>query len=369
MKKWFLAVCLLAPTMGAMSQTTGTEVPATDASIRYVGRTLVGDDHSVSFDWVGSYLETVLTGRELSVRLTEKGESYYNVFVDDVQQGVVKSCGTDTVIRFVNMKKAGTYRIRLQKRSEGEFGRTTILGLLPGKDGKLKAVTEIPTRHIEFIGDSYTCGFGTEGLDRNEPFKLETENCNLAYGVLTARYFGADYTLIAHSGRGAVRNYGDSKRVSDISMADKIAYLFDGPDGKDSLRWNGSEGYQPSLVVINLGTNDFSVEPHPYRSEFVMGYTKLLKGIRSLYGAEVPILCIYQGMSHSPVYEWYVEAVEKMNDPHIHYIRLKDDILNSTTDRGSVWHPNQNGQRKMAMSVIPYIATLMDWPLEMKVVK
>lgn len=369
MKQWILATCLLAPWMSATAQKTSTEIPANDSSVRYVGRTQVGTDGSVTFDWVGSYLETILTGRELSLRLSEKGESYYNVFVDEVQQGVVKSCGTDTVIRFINMKKAGTYRIRLQKRSEGEFGRTTVQAFLLGKGSKLQAVTDIPTRHIEFIGDSYTCGFGTEGLNRDEPFKLETENCNLAYGVLTARYFGADYTLIAHSGRGAVRNYGDPKRVSDISMGDKIAYLFDGPDGKDSLRWNGTDGYCPSLVVINLGTNDFSVEPHPYRSEFVKGYTKLLNGVRSLYGKEVPILCVYQGMRQSPVYEWYVEAVKEMNDSHIHYIRLKDDILNSTTDRGSVWHPNYNGQRKMAMSIIPYIATLMDWPLEEKPIK
>ena len=78
--------------------------------------------------------------------------------------------------------------------------------------------TECPSRHIEFIGNSLTCGYGVEGKDRSEPYKAETENCNLSYATIIARYFNADYTLIAHSGRGVVRNYGDSVRISAVTM-------------------------------------------------------------------------------------------------------------------------------------------------------
>ncbi|MFR7498683.1 MAG: GDSL-type esterase/lipase family protein [Bacteroides stercoris] len=54
----------------------------------------------------------------------------------------------------------------------------------------------------------------------------------------------------------------------------------------------GLQGLHPDLVVINLGTNDFSVEPKPFKSEFVASYTKILKQLRQHYG-DVPILCIY----------------------------------------------------------------------------
>ena len=67
--------------------------------------------------------------------------------------------------------------------------------------------TECPSRHIEFIGNSLTCGYGVEGKDRSEPYKAETENCNLSYATIIARYFNADYTLIAHSGRGVTEMF------------------------------------------------------------------------------------------------------------------------------------------------------------------
>ena len=51
--------------------------------MRYVGRTLVSSDGSVSFDWVGTYWETRFTGGRLSLIVSETGTSYYNVFVDD----------------------------------------------------------------------------------------------------------------------------------------------------------------------------------------------------------------------------------------------------------------------------------------------
>lgn len=34
---------------------------------------------------------------------------------------------------------------------------------------------------------------------------------------------------------------------------------------------------------------------------------------------------------------------------------------NNTTDMRAAWHPNVKGQRKMAMSLIPYISTIMNW--------
>ena len=61
---------------------TDKEVRGDDAAVRYTGRTQVDNDGSVTFDWVGTYLETRLTGGRLAVRLSETGTSYYNVFVD-----------------------------------------------------------------------------------------------------------------------------------------------------------------------------------------------------------------------------------------------------------------------------------------------
>jgi hypothetical protein len=43
---------------------------------------------------------------------------------------------------------------------------------------------------------------------------------------MVARYYDADYTLIAHSGRGAARNYGDiGTRVEGYDERPDVEYL------------------------------------------------------------------------------------------------------------------------------------------------
>lgn len=95
-------------------------------------------------------------------------------------------------------------------------------------------------------------------------------------------------------------------------------------------------------MVINLGTNDFSVEPKPFKSEFVASYTKILKQLRQHYG-DVPILCIYCCTIPAPVYDYYETALVEMNDKNIHLLQMKKDLFNTEADYGAVWHPNYNG--------------------------
>ena len=84
------------------AQRNGTVYKGNDPAVRYTGRTLVSSDGSVAFDWVGTYLETRFTGGRLSVKVSETGTSYYNVFVDGKLHKVVKVCGTDTLIHLVS---------------------------------------------------------------------------------------------------------------------------------------------------------------------------------------------------------------------------------------------------------------------------
>lgn len=169
---------------------------------------------------------------------------------------------------------------------------------------------------------------------------------------------------MAHSGRGAVRNYGDTVRVSAVTMREKMLQTFD--EGSKE-QWD-FKAYTPDLVVINLGTNDFSVEPKPFKSEFVASYTKILKQLRQHYG-DVPILCIYCCTIPAPVYDYYETALVEMNDKNIHLLQMKKDLFNTEADYGAVWHPNYNGQRKMAMEIIPMVSTITGWELSGKAVE
>ena len=94
------------------AQKNGTIYKGNDPAVRYTGRTLVSPDGSVAFDWVGTYLETRFTGGKLSVKVSETGTSYYNVFVDGKLHKVVKVCGTDTLIHLVSGIETFRRRIR-----------------------------------------------------------------------------------------------------------------------------------------------------------------------------------------------------------------------------------------------------------------
>ena len=265
---------------GAVSAQERTEAPAASSEVRYVGRTQTnGGD--VSFDWSGTCFECRFTGGSLAMRVSDTKKNYYNLTVDGRDAGVVTTFGTDSVVVLAEKLGRGEHTVRMQKRTEGEQGRTTIHAFLLDRGRRLLPAAPAPGRHIEFIGNSLTCGYGTEGLSKDEPFKPQTENCNKAYACIIARYFGADYTLIAHSGRGAARNYGDKNATSQNTMADRVANTF---DEAAEPAWDfAASPYRPDLVVINLGSNDFSTLPHPSRDEFAAAYTRILQTGLHLY--------------------------------------------------------------------------------------
>lgn len=214
-----------------------------------------------------------------------------------------------------------------------------FFSFLPGEGGKLFATRGRKTRHIEFIGDSFTCGYGTDGSHRDESFSVETENADKTYACILSRYFDADYTLLAHSGRGAVRNYGDAVRVSHYTMKDAVKFVL---DTDTSQRYIAS--HKPDLVVVFLGTNDFSTQPEPKRAEFKKGYGQLLTWLREQYG-EVPILCVIPAVGERV--EGYIRELvaERQDNRLVHTASLRN-VINDTTDLGAGWQSRLFGASK-----------------------
>ncbi|HIS22137.1 MAG TPA: family 20 glycosylhydrolase [Candidatus Cryptobacteroides intestinipullorum] len=335
----------------------GGMVRADAPEVRYIGRTMVSDAGHVDYDWTGTYFTTILNGNRLDAEISVTGESWFNVFADGKFLKKFGISSADTVVTVVSGLDEGRHVVMVQKCTEGEYGKVSVNGFILPHDCGLERPDTASGRHIEFIGNSLTCGFGTEGKDRDEPFKVSTENCNLSYAAIVSRYFGADYTMISHSGQGAVRNYGDSLRVSEICMQERMLRTFD----MDTLRWTPS--YRPDLVVVNLGSNDFSVPPCPMEEEFVDGYCNLLSQVRTLYG-DVPVICVCPPTVSEPLAGYLVKVAERMKGSPVHVIELTKGLYNSTSDLGSVWHPNYSGQIKMAMGLIPYISTVTGWEME-----
>lgn len=347
------------------AQSLKLEIPANSTLISYTGRVVESMDGDVTFDWVGTYFQFMLAGEACTVRASDTGESYYNVFVDDQLFKTIHIASQDTLIQLVEgLAKHKLHRILVQKRSEGEFGRTTLHRFLLPNGAFFKGQVPKKDRFMEFIGDSHTVGYGADGTHRDEPFSVGTENADKTYAAILARYFDADYALIAHSGRGAARNFGDSLTSSRYTMKDALLRTWN----SDTSTRYGFDQYRPDLIVINLGSNDFSSQPNPSKAEFIAAYGQIIQRLRSAYGKEVKILCVTPRVK-GPVGEYIAALPELLHDPNVFATASLRGVLNDDSDMGAAWHPGYTGHQKMAMFIIPYIATIMGWPLAEQPIK
>ena len=327
---------------------------ADNQGITYTGRIETHVDGAVSYDWSGVYLQTDFTGGYFAIEASETGTSWHNLFIDGQWVRKLKITGdTPQTIVLAERLSKGVHRLRLQKCTEGQYGRTTIHSCRVAKNGTLRPV-ERQSRMIEVYGDSYTCGYGTESQKANDPFSIDTENCDKAYGCIIARYFDADYALTAHSGQGMVRDWGDSKQISDINMSVRYTRIYDEYSDKPYA----FDLYTPQLVIINLGTNDFSPVAIPTPEQYVDAYVKMLITIKSRYPG-VKILCISL--------ETLRQRTASLGD--VYMANPLDGMVTVERDMGADWHPNYQGQRKIAMALIPQISAIMGWELNDKTVK
>jgi lysophospholipase L1-like esterase len=348
----FLLVCL-----SAVAQTQ--LIPANHEAIRYVGRFDFSKPEEVRFDWSGVYIQFRFRGSECAVKMSDTGHNYYNVFVDD-QPSKTIDVKSDTTIVIASGVGDRVHQIQIYKRTEGNQGIGSFKGILISQKGEILPWKEIPGRKIEFIGNSITCGYGTEGLSNSERWKPSTENNYLGYAPIMARALKADYHITAHSGLGVVRNYGYKEKVSPNAMPDRFNRVF---DEKEQPIWDFNQ-WKPDVVVINLGTNDFSTQPFPDRAVFEAGYEKLINEVRKQYG-DLPIFCVVGPMTDEPCYSYVKEMVEDLrsakHQQNVYFVGIPTYLMDPDKDLGSDTHPNYSGARKMAAHTLPVISTILKW--------
>lgn len=368
MRKILIAALLLLPifTPEARSETSA----ASDWRFTFIGRTSVCDG-AVSFDWTGVYMRVRFQGTSLSFRVSDTNRNYYNVWIDSSMDNkpdkVLTVHGSDTTIvifsseeiraRYGKHGKAlkAPHQVILQKRTEGSQGKTTISSFTT--DGVFLQADAPKDRVIEFIGDSYTCGYGTEATNKDH-FSPETENQNLTYACATARYFGAEQMVIAHSGMGISRNYNGKN--TDENMVNRYLSTFDSEPGTP---WDAEgSALKPDLTVIYLGTNDFSTGMQPAERIFVRNYIKLLEEIKEYYGKDHPIICM--APKHDILIFGYIKkAADTSGLGNVSVFALGPSVHDHEGDMGADGHPAYGGHLKIAYSLIPYVSTIMGWEL------
>jgi lysophospholipase L1-like esterase len=332
-------------------------VPSCQPSDFHVsGRTDDSDPGGPRFEWSGTEIRAKFTGTLLSVKLLSG--AFFDVAVDGVARARLEADWRSAPYAVASGLVDATHEVLLHQRSEAFYEPSQLLGFETQSGRGLVPSTYCPTRRIEFIGDSITCGYGVEGANQSCDFSQETENHDLAYAALAARALAAEAHTVAWSGKGVFRN-GDGKADETIPVLWSRTIPTDGASHWDFARWT------PDVVVINLGTNDFAMGI-PAKSDFNGAYGRFLDDLRSRYPRAFIFVAIGPmldgaelGAIHSDLTE-LVALRRTSGETRIALIEFAAQNV-AVNGAGCDWHPSAKTQQLMADQLVPAVRQAVGW--------
>lgn len=319
-------------------------------NIVYTGRFDFSDSAKPVFMYSGSAIGIDFTGSSISIAMKDDSlRNYFTIVLDD-SSFVLHTNRADSTYLLASGLNNTRHHLVVWRRTEWHGGNTTFLGFKVDS-GASVLKPQTPVRKLEFIGDSYTCGYGNEGAAPQENFKYETENNYMSYGAITARALNAQYMAVCRSGIGIIQGYGGSKEFTMPRYYNEVI--------NDSTRQWDFKRYIPDAVVIVLAGNDLSVALDT--SAFVKEYVRFVQRIRLNYSS-AQIICVagpsgegkkfntWKNMIHAAVNE------TQKNDSLVHYFEFS-----TITMHGSDYHPNIAEHNHMAGELTTYLKGLLQW--------
>lgn len=255
-------------TSDSSPDTGETDTDPGEPAVHYVGRYDDSDPAHVRLGWSGVGFVVRFNGTGATAHLDDAG-GYLTVVVDGEVQPTLATSGEQDYVLASGLAD-GEHVIEVYRRTEGSFGPTTIGDVT--LEGELLPPPPVD-RRIEIIGDSITCGYGNEGISPCT-FSADTENHYMTYGAIAAREVGAELHTIAWSGKGVLYNYGEDTNQP-------MPELYDRTIAGEDPAWDYGQ-WQPDVIAINLGTNDFSTDGDPTQQQFVDAYVTFVTHIRDV---------------------------------------------------------------------------------------
>ena len=239
---------------------------------------------SYTHQWPGIYFETALKGDRLLLKFNDSVNEY-RLLIDDLAPIVFAQPGATEIS--VSDLAFGRHRVRLEKVTESIWQLGAFEGFYGDPTAKPARAASKP-RQIEFIGDSDMTGYGLRSDTRTctkDQVRLRSDT-QAAYPALVAKHFDADYQINAISGRGLVRNYdGIAPDKTMLAVYESIL-----PDQTGISTDYSDPLWQPQILVVGLGNNDFSAPLHaaePWKTRdalidtFITGLVKFLKTLHA----------------------------------------------------------------------------------------
>ncbi|CAK7218476.1 hypothetical protein SEUCBS140593_003557 [Sporothrix eucalyptigena] len=306
------------------------------AAIRYLGRV---NPATKELTWPGTGVAFTFTGTTATIGLASvTGTNSVELIVDGGAPTVISNVA-GTSISLPAPLAQGNHTVVLRKRSEALFGSIFVGNVTT--DGSL-SVNTAPTRQIEIIGDSITVGYGLDGTNPCTNTAAIEDNPK-TYGAVAADALGADYNVVAWSGKGVIRNYV----TTDVDTSPIMPQLFTRYGANDADNsYSFPADWAPQAIVVNLGTNDFS-----YMATNASGRS---------YAARPPI----QASAYVNATVQFVHTVQ-MHYPTAHVFLLGSPMLSDNYPTAAdAQKTTQTEALKSATLQLGATAHFVDWPTQ-----
>jgi lysophospholipase L1-like esterase len=315
--------------------------------VHFVGRHDASNPDAVRFSWSGTGAVIGFDGTGVGVRLDDAA-GFFTVVVDG-QPELLQTSPGEQLYTLASDLAPGEHVVELYRRTEGSFGPTTFLGVELQGDLLPPPLVQ---RHMEVVGDSITCGYGNEGTDPCS-FSADTENHYSTYAAIAAREVGAELSTVAWSGKGLVFNFGDD-------TFEPMPQIYDRVIATEPAAWDYTT--PADVVVINLGTNDFSTEGDPSEQMFVSAYVDFLAHIRDVHPEAfiLPVAPLLFGDEAQTVPGYIQQAVDQRHDAGDTDIAFAD-INVEARGWGCDGHPNLQTHAAMAEALVAQLQTHVGW--------
>lgn len=348
---------LLVSLQVALAQTTTDTLhlfKADNPNIQYIGRFDYSNPGVPRIWSPGGYFKARFTGNSCEIVLNDeelygKNHNYLEIVIDHNKPFRIQTTGKTNTIKVAEGLKGKVHELLVCKNTESNIGYIELVGI---KCEQLLPLPAKPERKMEFIGNSITCGTGSDisVVPCGKGQWQDQHNAYMSYGPATARALNAQWHLTSVSGIGLIHSCCNLK-VTMPQVFDKVNFR------DDTIKWNFNS-YQPNIVTVCLGQNDGVQDSTKYCS----AYVAFIKTIRSHYpGATV--ICLTSPMADSA----FVKVMKNYLTGIVSYENKTGDsnvykyFFSKRYFHGCDSHPDMEEHQQIADELTTYIKKIRKW--------
>jgi lysophospholipase L1-like esterase len=339
--------------------------PADNSCIQYTGRIDFFDPRKPKLVGAGCYLQARFKGTSIEILIQDEhlygNRNYLALVLDGEYRGRIRTVKGQNSYLLADKLENREHTILVCKATEAAIGYVEFLGF---NCHKLLPARQREQRKIEFIGNSITCGaemdISASPCDSGEWY--DRHNAYLAFGPLLARRLKAQWLLSSVSGIGIERNWNGIGPT--MPQVYRSTYL----QTNSIMTWDFSV-YIPDLVVVGLGTNDFSDEDGktpralPDSAKFVHAYIEFLNTIRRNY-PQAMICCLSSPVMEgekAQILQRYLGEIMSYMSRNEHNAKITKFSFSRVYNHGCTGHPDRQEHVQMADELEPFLRQLMQW--------